>query len=149
MIEITVKSFEELTTEELYEIVKARFDVFVLEQQCFYPEFDGRDREACHVCLKEDGVLKAYLRVLPKGSVYEEASIGRVLALERRKGYASMILEKGIETAVERFGADTIRIEAQTYAVKLYENQGFTVVSEEFLEDGIPHVQMLWRKPCI
>ena len=148
MREILVRGFDELSAEELYELMKARFDVFVLEQQCLYPEFDGYDKEALHVLLKEDGILKAYLRVLPKGMTYEEVSIGRVLSLERRKGYASMVLEEGIKAAVERFDADAIHIEAQTYAVALYEKYGFTVCSEEFPEDGIPHVEMIWRKPC-
>lgn len=146
MREIRIKRFEELTNDELYDLLKARFDVFVLEQECLYPEIDDKDQRAVHVCLYEDGKLKAYLRVLNKGVSYEEASIGRVLSLERGKGYATEILKEGIKAAEEYFGADSIRIEAQTYAMSLYEKAGFERVSEEFLEDGIPHVEMLWRK---
>lgn len=146
MIRIETKRFEELSPYELYAILKARFDVFVLEQECFYEEFDEKDLKALHVCLYEDDVLKAYLRVLDKGVSYEEVSIGRVLSLDRRKGYASMILKEGIRQAEEVFHAETVHIEAQTYARSLYEKEGFEQCSDAFLEDGIEHIEMIRRK---
>jgi ElaA protein len=88
----------------------------------------------------EGDVLKAYLRVFRKSE--EEAAIGRVLAAERRRGYASEVLRAGIAAAKEYFGMDRIYLEAQTYAKSLYEKQGFIRCGEEFLEDGIPHIPM-------
>ncbi len=144
-MELTGKHFSELTTEELFDIYKLRVSVFVVEQSCPYQEVDSADKTAYHIWLKEDGELLAYLRVLPRGVVREEVSLGRVIAVRRRCGLGSRILAAGIRTAVERFGADCIVIEAQTYARGLYEKAGFVQTSEEFLEDGIPHIQMTWR----
>lgn len=144
-MELTGKHFSELTTEELFDIYKLRVSVFVVEQSCPYQEVDSADKTAYHIWFKEDGELLAYLRVLPRGVVREEVSLGRVIAVRRRCGLGSRILAAGIRTAVERFGADCIVIEAQTYARGLYEKAGFVQTSEEFLEDGIPHIQMTWR----
>ena len=144
-MELTGKHFSELTTEELFDIYKLRVSVFVVEQNCPYQEVDSADKTAYHIWLKEDGELLAYLRVLPRGVVREEVSLGRVIAVRRRCGLGSRILAAGIRTAVERFGADCIVIEAQTYARGLYEKAGYVQTSEEFLEDGIPHIQMTWR----
>ena len=144
-MELTGKHFSELTTEELFDIYKLRVSVFVVEQNCPYQEVDSADKTAYHIWLKEDGELLAYLRVLPRGVVREEVSLGRVIAVRRRCGLGSRILAAGIRTAVERFGADCIVIEAQTYARGPYEKAGFVQTSEEFLEDGIPHIQMTWR----
>ncbi len=144
-MELTGKHFSELTTEELFDIYKLRVSVFVVEQNCPYQEVDSADKTAYHIWLKEDGELLAYLRVLPRGVVREEVSLGRVIAVRRRCGLGSRILAAGIRTAVERFGADCIVIEAQTHARGLYEKAGFVQTSEEFLEDGIPHIQMTWR----
>ena len=144
-MELTGKHFSELTTEELFDIYKLRVSVFVVEQSCPYQEVDSADKTAYHIWLKEDGELLAYLRVPPRGVVREEVSLGRVIAVRRRCGLGSRILAAGIRTAVEQFGADCIVIEAQTYARGLYEKAGFVQTSEEFLEDGIPHIQMTWR----
>ena len=142
-MEVIVKRFFELDTEELYSIIELREAVFVVEQQCPYQETDGLDREAIHVRLEEDGRILAYLRVMDRGAESEYVSIGRLLAAERRKGYGSRVLAEGIRVAKEYFGADKIYLEAQVYAKGLYEKQGFRAVSDEFLLDGIPHVKML------
>ena len=137
------KRFQELTTEELYGILKLRVDVFVVEQNCPYRELDDRDQNAVHVWLQdEDGIL-AYLRVMDRGIENESVSIGRVVAAKRRCGLGSRILAEGIRAAKEVFLADSIYLEAQVYAKDLYEKQGFRQISEEFLLDGIPHVKML------
>ena len=141
-----VKRFSELTTEELYAILQLRVDVFVVEQNCPYRELDGLDQVALHVWLEEDGALQAYLRMMDRGAESEKVSIGRVIAVKRRCGLGSRILEAGIRCAEEEFSAEEIYLEAQTYAKELYEKQGFRVISGEFLLDGIPHVKML-RKP--
>ena len=144
-MELIVKHFDELTTRELFEILKLRVAVFVVEQNCPYQEVDEKDRGAYHVWLQDDGGIRAYLRVLDRGVSFPEASIGRVIAVQRRQGLGTRIVREGIRVAREKFGADAITIEAQTYAAKLYENLGFCQTSEEFLEDGIPHIQMQLR----
>lgn len=140
---LKIRRFGELTAEELYEILKLRVDVFVVEQACPYPELDGLDREALHIWLEDEEGIHAYLRVMDKGAESEYVSIGRVVARERRRGLGTRILREGIRAARERLGAEAIYLEAQTYAAGLYEKQGFLPISEEFLLDGIPHVKML------
>jgi ElaA protein len=143
MMELLVKRFEELTAEELYEILKIRVSVFVVEQNCPYQEIDDRDKHSFHVYLKDNDGIQAYLRVVDKGVSFDEVSIGRVIAVKRRCGIGSKILSEGIKVAKDKLKATTIKIEAQSYAKGLYEKQGFSQVSEEFLEDGIPHVLMI------
>ena len=140
--ELTVKHFSELTTDELFEIYKLRIGVFVVEQNCAYPEVDDFDRAAYHIRLSDGGKIVAYARVLPPKTVFETCSIGRVIAVKRRKGYGTQIVEAAVNTAREKFEADKITVEAQTYARGLYEKLGFVQVSDEFLEDGIPHIKM-------
>ena len=144
-MEVKVKKYEELTLDELYAILRLRISVFVVEQNCPYQELDGKDRQAVHIFFEDEEGIEAYLRVLDRGAVFEEVSLGRVIAVKRRCGLGTRILAEGIRIARERFHAEKIRIEAQTYAKSLYEKQGFRQVSDEFLEDGIPHVQMLWE----
>ncbi len=140
--ELTVKHFSELTTDELFEIYKLRVGVFVVEQNCAYPEVDDFDRLAYHIWLSDGGKIAAYARVLPPKTVFETCSIGRVIAVKRRKGYGTQTVEAAVNTAREKFAADKITVEAQTYARGLYEKLGFVQASDEFLEDGIPHVKM-------
>ncbi len=141
-MELFVKSYDELTRDELYKIIKARVDVFVVEQNCPYPELDGKDTGAYHVWLSENDEIVAYLRVLDKGVSFKDASLGRVLATNRRCGHGTRIVKEGIRVAKEKFGAKRITIEAQTYAAALYEKLGFVSFGDEFLEDGIPHIGM-------
>jgi ElaA protein len=142
-MDLIVKRFEELSVEELYEILQIRVAVFVVEQNCAYQEIDDKDRYSYHVILKDDSEIKAYLRVIEKGVSFEEVSIGRVLTLKRGCGLGNRILSEGIKVAKERMNADKIKIEAQSYAKEFYEKAGFKQVTEEFLEDGIPHIQMV------
>ena len=146
-LDLVVKTFDELTTAELYEILRLRVGVFVVEQNCPYPELDDRDQSALHVWFRNDDGIQAYLRVMDRGAESEYVSIGRVIAVKRRCGLGSMLLAEGIRAARERFRADYIYLEAQTYAKGLYEKQGFHQISDEFLEDGIPHVKMLLTVP--
>ena len=136
-MELIVKHFSELSAEELFEIYKLRISVFVVEQKCPYQEVDDADRAAYHLWLKDEDGIEAYARVLPRGVTFPTEAIGRVIAVKRRCGLGSKILEAAIHTAKTELQADTITIEAQ-----LYEKHGFRQTSEEFLEDGIPHILM-------
>lgn len=143
-MELVVKHFKELTLEELVDIYKLRVSVFVVEQHCPYQEVDEADKAAYHLWLKDENGIQAYARVLPQGATFPTASIGRVIAVKRRCGLGSKIVEAAVNTAREKFHADKITIEAQVYARGLYEKAGFVQVSEPFLEDGIPHIRMEW-----
>ena len=142
-MELCVKNFSELTTDELYSIMKLRVSVFVVEQQCPYMELDDLDKNALHVWLKDGDDIQAYLRIVDKTHDREFVSIGRVIAVKRRCGLASRLLQETIRLAKSSFNAEKIYLEAQVYAKSLYEKQGFVQISDEFMEDGIPHVKML------
>ncbi len=135
------KFFDELTIRELYEILKARAEIFVVEQNCVYQDLDDRDYESLHFFYEEDGKVTAYLRAFQKDS--STVQIGRVLTLQHGTGLGAKLLKEGIARIKEKMNPARIFIEAQCYAVGYYEREGFQVCSEEFLEDGIPHVQML------
>ena len=136
------KRFSNLDTNELYEILKLRFDVFVLEQTCLYQEIDNLDQDAIHVYIKDGDEIVAYLRVLDRGIESEDVAIGRVIAKRRRQGLGTLVLKEGIKAAKEYFDAERIYLEAQTYAKEFYKNLGFEQISDEFLLDGIAHIKM-------
>lgn len=140
-MKLAIKTFEQLNTSELYEILRVRQDVFVVEQECPYPDIDGVDHEALHLFLWDDTGIKAYLRVFSKDE--HTAQIGRMLTTERGGGFGGILLKEGIRIARNVLNKDAIYIEAQTYAIGFYEKEGFRVTSGEFLEDGIPHVKMM------
>lgn len=144
-MQLTVKRFDELSVAELHEIYRVRVAVFVVEQHCAYQEVDDADPHCWHVFLHDEDGIAAYCRVVDPGVTFPEVSIGRVLATRRRQGLGTRIVREGLRVAQEREHASVVRIEAQTYARGLYEQFGFTQVSDEFLEDGIPHIIMVWR----
>lgn len=141
-MDLMIKHFSELSTEELFKIYKLRVSVFVVEQKCPYQEIDDADRAAYHIWLEDEDEIAAYARVLPRDEALPMASIGRVIAVKRRRGLGSKIVAVAIDTAKEKLAAERITIEAQVYARSLYEKAGFYQTSEVFLEDGIPHIQM-------
>ncbi|MCR4860694.1 MAG: GNAT family N-acetyltransferase [Bacteroidales bacterium] len=144
-----VKTFPELSTEELYEILRTREAVFIVEQNCPYPEADGRDYDAVHLfCRGGDGRVKAYLRLYAKKDEPGTVQVGRVVTTERGTGLGRRILSEGVRYAIAEMGARELYLEAQVYAVGFYEKEGFRVCSEEFLEDGIPHVAMRRKAVC-
>ena len=145
-MELVVKHFDELTARELFDLYKLRVSVFVVEQNCPYQEVDDADRVSYHVWLRDGDGIAAYLRVIPAGVSFEDASIGRVIAVRRRCGLGTRVVAEGLRVAQERLGAQRVTIEAQTYARALYEKLGFRQTSAEFLEDGIPHIRMQWEK---
>ncbi len=142
-MELHVKYFDELTPRELYEILKLRSAVFVVEQQSRYLDTDGKDQNALHVFYTEGTELSAYLRILKKGVNFDEVSIGRVIAKKRRAGTGSALVREGIRLAKSEFGADKIKIAAQTYTMDFYERLGFVKISDEYSIDGIPHINMI------
>ncbi|MCI6088396.1 MAG: GNAT family N-acetyltransferase [Absicoccus porci] len=139
-MDIAVKSFDELTTVELYEILKARAAIFVVEQNCVYQDLDDVDYQSLHVFYQEDNRVLAYLRAFykEKGVV----QIGRVLTMQRGNGWGGKLLHEGLIQIQKRIPAQKIYIEAQKYVIGYYQREGFQVTSEPFLEDGIEHVQM-------
>lgn len=144
----TIKKFEELNPGELYHILQLRNNVFVVEQNCVYQDADGKDIHALHVCGWDNDKLAAYARIIPKGISYTEASIGRVLTAPgyRRKGLGIALMQKCIVTAFSSFNCDEIRIGAQVYLTRFYQSLGFIPCSNEYLEDGIPHREMIIQK---
>ena len=164
-----IKTFQELTVDELYELLRVRTEVFVVEQDCVYQDMDGDDKEAIHVWLTEgvtesvtnkeealDGdknkvnrtdneKVVALARVCPAGVHLPTISIGRVITTVRGKGYGKQIMLAAIDVAQKYFGATSIDIEAQEYAKGFYEGVGFKQTSDTFILDGIPHIKMRWK----
>ena len=140
------KTFSQLTTDELYELLRVRSEVFVVEQNCVYQDLDGDDRQSVHLWLTLGEKIIAMARVCPAGTHMKEVSIGRVITTERGKGYGKKMMLHAIDAAVAHFKAVNIDIEAQEYAKGFYESVGFCQSSEPFMLDGIPHIKMTWTK---
>jgi ElaA protein len=138
------KSFSELNTTELYEILQLRSEVFVVEQDCVYQDVDGKDQKALHVYGIKNNKIVGYTRIFKPGYYFDNASIGRVVvaASERKYGYGHHLMKASINTIQTYFKVDEITISAQVYLKKFYESHGFIKVGEEYLEDGIPHIRM-------
>ena len=145
MLKIKVKIYQELTTQELYELLQLRSEVFVVEQDCVYQDIDGKDQNALHVLGYKNEKLVAYTRVFKPGDYFKEASIGRVVvkASERQHQYGYEIMKASVEAIKTHFNVTTIKISAQTYLKRFYNTLEFFEVGEEYLEDGIPHIGML------
>lgn len=139
-----IKSFEEITTSELYEIIKARVDVFVVEQNCPYPDLDGYDQKAIHLWAEKDHNVLAYCRIFNKGIKYPETSIGRVLTTEKARGknLGKQLIQYAVETIENRFHTSEVRISAQDYLLRFYSGFGFEDTGKKYLEDNIPHTEM-------
>ena len=136
------KTFQDLTVDELYELLRVRSEVFVVEQNCVYQDMDGDDQKSIHLWLTVEGKVVALARVCPAGTHMQEISIGRVITTERGKGYGKQIMLYAIDAAVKHFRAAHIDIEAQEYAKGFYESVGFKQSSDTFMLDGIPHIRM-------
>lgn len=141
------KNFKELSKRDFHEILRQRINVFVVEQDCPYPELDGKDPESLHCFIKEGNEILAYARVLPAGLSYKEVSIGRVLVnqSERKKGLGHTLMAFVMDEIVRLYGKSDIRISAQDYLIKFYEFHGFKSTGKSYLEDGIPHTEMLYK----
>lgn len=139
-----VKTFDELQIDELYKILQARIEVFVLEQNCVYPDLDGLDQKAIHLWAEEDSKILAYCRIFDRGIKYEECSLGRVLTtrLGRGRKLGKQLLRFATSIIEIRYNSEEVRISAQDYLLKFYSEFGFVASAKKYLEDGIPHTQM-------
>ncbi|TLP80712.1 GNAT family N-acetyltransferase [Maribacter sp. ACAM166] len=145
MLYILVKKFSELSIEELYSLLQLRSDIFVVEQDCVYQDLDGKDSKALHILGMMNGKVVAYTRIFKPGDYFKESSIGRVAVhKEHRKiGYGKEIMDASIKAVEEIFHKNKIKLSAQTYLTKFYNELGFKSIGEGYLEDGIPHIQMV------
>jgi ElaA protein len=150
-MEWKIKTFNQLTTYELYDILKARIEIFIIEQECLYHDIDANDLEAIHIFAMEEEQVICYLRILNQGVRFDEVSIGRVItrAAYRRKGYGEQLMERAIDYITNVMGEEKIRISAQTYLETFYGNVGFKKVSDVYLEDGQDHFEMLYEKQSV
>ena len=141
---ITYKHFSSLTANELYSILRLRNRVFVVEQNCVYLDTDDKDQFSFHLSAWDDDTLVAYARILPPGLSYSEASIGRVVTdpIYRNTGAGRLLMKHAIEKTHAQFGNSDIKIGAQLYLLQFYGSLGFIQSGAEYLEDGIPHVEM-------
>jgi ElaA protein len=138
-------AFPELSTKQLYEILKIRQEVFAVEQNCVYLDVDGKDMDALHVFATRDDELIAYCRILPPGLKYPEASIGRVLSTSsaRGSGAGRALMDYALAACTKHHPGRGIRISAQLYLEEFYRSFGFASCSLPYQEDGIPHIEML------
>lgn len=140
-----IKKFNELTVDEMYEIAKSRFEVFVCEQEITEEQdFDDKDKLCYHIMLKEDNRIVAYSRIVPKGIGYDNISIGRVLVLSshRRKGIAQKMMKEGLKFIKNNLDENIVVLSAQEYVKSMYESVGFKAISDVYDEVNIPHVKM-------
>ncbi len=141
-----IKSFDELSREQLYDILRLRAEVFVVEQDCPYVDPDGKDPESFHLCGYENGELIAYARIVKPGISYKEWAVGRVVVRKdmRHRKLGSVLMERAISFITGEKGGSAIRISAQSHLNRFYGDLGFVYTGKSYLEDGIPHIEMLW-----
>ncbi len=139
------KEFDKLTPSELYEIFHLRVMVFMLEQNCLYNEVDGKDPKCSHLWCETDGKILAYCRIVPPGISYPEPSIGRVVTHQefRHLKLGHRLMRNAIEIIENHYQTSSIRISAQSYLKNFYRQYGFVQISDEYLEDNLPHMEML------
>jgi ElaA protein len=144
-MEFIIKSFKEFTIHELYEILQLRSEIFVVEQDCVYQDIDFKDQKSLHVFSRKNNKIVSYTRIFKPGDYFKYASIGRVLVLgsERKFGYGHDVMKAAIIAIEIHFKTYIITISAQEYLKKFYEVHHFTQVGNGYLEDGIPHIEMI------
>jgi ElaA protein len=144
-IDWVCREFADLSPHELYEILRLRSEVFVVEQNCVFLDMDNKDEGCLHFMGFVGAKLAAYTRLVPPGHIYDEMSIGRVVTSpkHRNKGLGKELMQRSIDECRNYFGEGDIKIGAQCYLLKFYKSLGFKVSGERYLEDGIEHVHML------
>jgi len=145
MLDITVKTFFQLSLEELYFILQLRSEVFVVEQDCVYQDVDSKDQIALHVIGKKEDTVIAYTRIFKPGDYFKEASIGRVVVSknERHFKYGHQLMIASINAIEDAFETKEIKLSAQKYLEDFYTNLGFKTIGESYLEDGIPYIAIV------
>lgn len=140
-----IKSFDELSKEELYDILALRSEVFVVEQECAYQDLDNKDQSSLHLMGVQQGLIVAYARLLPPGLSYETASIGRVITQGeiRGRGLGKEVVRRAIDAVSRIYNTASITISAQAHLEKFYQTFGFVTRGEPYLEDGISHINMI------
>lgn len=146
-MEWKLKKFDELSVYELYEILKLRSEVFVVEQDCVYQDLDDKDKLAYHLFLQDGDEVIAVLRILPENVSYEDTAIGRVIVEKshRGQGISRVMMQKAIDFITEDFGKSRIKLSGQAYLTEFYQSLGFRKVSDCYLEDGIEHFEFLYE----
>lgn len=145
MLTVSIKTFNELSIDELYNVLQLRSEVFVVEQNCVYQDLDGKDRKALHVIGTKEGKVVAYTRLFNAGDYFDQASLGRVVVSKNTRafGYGHIIIKASIAAIHKHYNTKNIKISAQTYLKKFYESHGFSQIGDEYLEDEIPHIAMV------
>ena len=139
-----VKEWAELSTSEVENIFSLRSEVFVVEQDCVYQDIDGKDQKAKHVLGKKENEIVAYARIFKPGDYFKEASFGRAVVkkTERGKGIGNEL----VINSIKNISNNEIKISAQSYLKNFYGKHGFVAKGEEYLEDGIPHTTMYYKR---
>lgn len=145
--ETRLRTFPQLSNEELYQILRLRSEVFVVEQNCVFLDLDDKDQKCHHLSIYHENELLAYCRIVPAGLSYKEVAIGRVVSspAHRGKGLGRKVMEEAIEACFNLFGSVPIRLGAQTYALKFYQSLGFREEGDVYDEDGIEHIEMVYQ----
>ena len=145
MLDISIKTFDELSLDELYYLLQLRSEVFVVEQDCVYQDVDGKDQNALHIIGKNKNRIIAYTRIFKPGDYFKEASIGRVVVSEKERHlkYGHQLMLASINAIETLFQTKEIKLSAQKYLENFYNNLGFKTIGEPYLEDGIPHIAMM------
>lgn len=144
-IKFTIKSFNELSLLELYGVLQLRSHVFIVEQNCVYQDIDGKDEKALHVLGIFEDKIVGYCRLFKSNDYFKNASIGRVIMHPevRAKKWGNLLMDTAINAVKIKFNESKITISAQLYLQKFYESHGFYIVGDSYLEDDIPHIEML------
>ena len=147
MMEWKLKKFDDLTSDELYGILKLRSEVFVVEQDCVYQDLDDKDQLSYHLFLENDGETVAVSRIIPENVSYEDMAIGRVIVKKSYRGQkiSRVMMQKAIDYIIDDLGKTSIRLSGQAYLCEFYLSLGFKKVSERYLEDGIYHYEFLYE----
>ena len=140
-------NYNELSTGQLYEILRLRAEVFVVEQKCPYQDLDNKDNKAIHLIGEINKEIIPYTRIFKKGDYFNNSSIGRVLVKKdyRKKEHGKLIMKKSIEVIKQDPQEEIIELSAQKYLTKFYKDLGFKKTGKEYLEDNIPHVKMILK----
>ena len=145
-MEVSIKHYTELSKDEFHEIIALRIAVFVVEQDCPYQDLDGLDKDAYHLMVINEGQMIGTVRILKEGIIYKEVAIGRVAShpdhRDKKLGY--LMMQASMEFIKEHLNSGDVRISAQTHLCKFYEKFNFKNTGKEYLEDGIPHSEMLF-----